>query len=155
MKKHIKIHNSIAEVEDLKEQVKSLKIQVEQLEEKLKNSQKNKLAIESQFADETKKKRKSLTSEEMENKEAKKSKRFSSQIRQKNAFKQKAKMECRSPKRPKTNEAEPSNPKLFCDICQHQFNKRNNFNRHKVRKHGTQEKIFGCSECNTKFTTKE
>ena len=60
-----------------------------------------------------------------------------------------------SAKRPKINKTEPSNSKFFCNICQHQFNKRNNFNRHKTRKHGTHEKNFECNECNTKFTTKE
>jgi KRAB domain-containing zinc finger protein len=39
VKEHIKIHNSISEVEDLRKQLKSLKTQVEELQMKLKNSQ--------------------------------------------------------------------------------------------------------------------
>ena len=48
VKEHIKVHNSILEVEDLKKQLKSLKTQVEELEAKLKSSQ-SKLAFETRL----------------------------------------------------------------------------------------------------------
>jgi uncharacterized C2H2 Zn-finger protein len=63
-----------------------------------------------------------------------------------------------STKRPNTNEKNdniPTNSKLFCSICPHQFGSRANFNRHKVRIHGDKEKKFECNDCGNKFTTKE
>ena len=48
VKEHIKVHESISEVKDLRSQVKSLKTQVEELEAKLKSSQ-SKLAFETRL----------------------------------------------------------------------------------------------------------
>ena len=42
-----------------------------------------------------------------------------------------------------------------CAKCPADFVRKEDFRRHKARKHGTQEKIFECDECNTKFKTKE
>jgi hypothetical protein len=57
VKEHIKVHNSISEVEDLKKELKSLKTQVGELEVKLKNSQ-SKLASQNGQENEFKKKSK-------------------------------------------------------------------------------------------------
>ena len=71
VKEHIKIHNSIAEVEDLRNQVKSLKTQVEELEAKLKSSQ-GKLAYQTGKQNKVKKKAKLESEQEIKNTERKK-----------------------------------------------------------------------------------
>ena len=57
VKEHIKIHVSISEVEDLRNQLKSLKTQVEELEVKLKDSQ-SKLAFQTKQKEKSKRKAK-------------------------------------------------------------------------------------------------
>ena len=162
VKEHIKIHNSIAEVEDLKNQVTSLKIQVEELKMKLewcqskpqtrqKNRSKQKSEVE---------RKQEIAEQEIGQeglKDILKQRKYLDQLKENNKNKKEKRKDIDHPipKRSKTNKTKPSNPKYFCNICRHQSGDKSNFRRHKMRKHGTQGKIFECDECNTKLKTKE
>ena len=77
MKEHIKLHNSILEADDLRDQVKSLKTKVGELEVKLENSQKNELKTKAKVEGRQKIPEPGYDQNGVnENKEAKKSKRF-------------------------------------------------------------------------------
>ena len=152
VKEHIKIHNSISEVEDLKTQVKSLKIQVEEFRMKLERCQsKPKTRQKNKF----KQKSEEISQEGL--KDILKQRKYLNQLKEnhKNKKEKRTDIDHSSPKGPKTDKTKPSNANYFCSICKYQSGDKSNFRRHKIRKHGTQEKIFECDECSTKFITKE
>ena len=160
VKEHIKIHNSISEVKDLKDQVKSLKIQVEELRMKLESSQsKLELRQKNRYKQKSEVERKQEIAEQeigLEGlKDIQKQKKYLNQLKENNKKEKRKDIDHPSPKRSKTNETKPSNPKYFCNICHYQSGDSSNFSKHKIRKHGNLEKIFECNECNTKFTTKD
>ena len=121
--------------------VKYLKAQITELELKLKDSQKNKSELESQFTDETKKKRKLLTSEKNENKEAKKSKRFSCVICNA-SFDQNVSLT-------KHIKAIHEDIKSYkCKVCGEDFSDRQRLYFHKISKHSSKKNWFPCDYCN-------
>ena len=87
VKEHIKIHNSILELEDLKSQVKTLETQVEELKVQLKNSQKNEFKKKAKM-----KSKQKIPEPEVDLKFKKSKSKLASQTRQKKKFEKDAKI---------------------------------------------------------------
>ena len=135
VKEHIKIHNSISEVEDLRNHVKSLKTQVEELEQKLKISQ-SKLASETRQKNELKIKVENEMAIDLGSKRKRKASAVSVQPDSELA-----------PKVAKKNQNKT------CPICQAVFSKPSNCKQHIAKVH-EEKKQFECSECSKKFKDK-
>ena len=131
VKEHIKIHNSISEVEGLRNQLKSLKTQVKEEEQKLKISQ-SKMAFQTTQKNELKSK--------VEIKMARKRK----------ASAVSAKPDSKFILAPKVAEKDPNKT---CPICEAVFTTAVSCKRHIVTVH-EENKQFECFECSAKFKDK-
>ena len=131
VKEHIKIHNSISEVEDLRNQLKSLKTQVKEVEQKLKTSQ-------SKMASQT------IQKNEL------KSKVEIKMARKRKASAVSAKPDSEFILAPKVAEKDPNKT---CPICEAVFTTAVSCKRHIATVH-EENKQFECFECSAKFKAK-
>ena len=135
VKEHIKIHNSNSEVEELRNQVKSLKTQVEELELKLKVSK-------SKLTSGTRQKNELIS--KVENKTA---------IDLGKTRKRKASAVSAQPDSELAPKVAKKNQNKTCPICQAVFSKPSNCKQHIAKVH-EEKRPFECNECANKFKDK-
>ena len=134
-KEHIKIHDPISEVQELRNQVKSLKTQVEELELKLKVSK-------SKLTSGTRQKNELIS--KVENKTA---------IDLGKTRKRKASAVSAQPDSELAPKVAKKNQNKTCPICQAVFSKPSNCKQHIAKVH-EEKRPFECNECANKFKDK-
>jgi hypothetical protein len=154
VKEHVKIPNSISEVKDLKDQVKSLKNQVEELEVKLKSCQKNEFKTEVKVEDEQEMSEPGVKQEGVKN--FREQMKDMNQLKEKNNTAKKGKRKCNACKKKPSNIFTKCNhiipAKISCPQCPNTFSNTYNLKKHLEFVHEG-IRVFSCQDCKQTFQT--